>query len=97
VSLEELLERLEVLIAQLEELDEPIAGQVFELLDGIDILHRVAVTELAAMLDPATLAAVRDAHPAVAWLFEAYEVTVAEPAFVTPPPGATVLQVAPQG
>ena len=55
---------------------------VTELLDGIDLLHRRAVHELATALDEQTLERVRHAHPAVTWLLEAYAVGVDERAEV---------------
>ena len=72
----ELLDRLEVLIAELDELDEPVRARVDELLDGIDALHRLAIGRLAAELDEDTLSRARDADPAVAWLLDLYGVDV---------------------
>ena len=72
----ELLDRLEVLIAELDELDEPVRARVVELLDGIDALHRLAIGRLAAELDEDTLSRARDADPAVAWLLDLYGVDV---------------------
>lgn len=67
-----LLDRLESLLGAVESMDEHTRSQVIELLDGIDTLHRSALGHLADALDDGQLAAARDAHPAVAWLFEAY-------------------------
>lgn len=75
-TLEDLLVRLEALVAELQELDEPVRSSVFELLDGIDSLHRAALTQLATALGPSALAGVGETHPAVAWLLEAYGVGV---------------------
>jgi len=69
-----LLDRLEELIGEVDELDGPVRDTVFELLDGVDALHRLAVTRLAALLDDVQL--LRQADPAVAWLLEAYGVGV---------------------
>jgi Fe-S cluster biogenesis protein NfuA len=75
---EQLLGRLGELVARVEELDAPVRDEVFELLDGIDILHRSALRELAGALDPADVERLRVAHPAIEWLFEAYAVGVDE-------------------
>jgi Fe-S cluster biogenesis protein NfuA len=74
----ELLDRLEALIAELDELDEPIRAGVVELLDRIDALHRLALTRLGDEIDPETLARARRADPAVAWLLDLYGVGVDE-------------------
>jgi Fe-S cluster biogenesis protein NfuA len=55
-----------------------VRDQVFALLDGIDMLHRGALRELADALGPEAVAHARAAHPAVAWLFDAYAVGVDE-------------------
>lgn len=77
-----LLERLETLVEEVRQLDEPARGRVFELLDGVDVLHRTALANLGAALerrgvDPADL---RDVHPSIRWLFDAYAVDVDEAA-----------------
>ncbi len=69
-----LLDRLEELLGEVDELDEPVRDTVFELLDGVDALHRLAITRLAALLEDVQL--LRQADPAVAWLLEAYGVGV---------------------
>jgi Fe-S cluster biogenesis protein NfuA len=79
-DLEELLGRLEEVLNRIDELDEPVRGEVFELLDGIDILHRSALQHLGEALDPGTIEQLRAAHPAIGWLFEAYAVGVDEAA-----------------
>ncbi|HEX2031388.1 MAG TPA: NifU family protein [Actinomycetota bacterium] len=73
-TLEEALARLEGLVAEMEELDEPVRDRVFELLDGVDAIHRMAVERLAEAAGPEVLDRFRDADPAVAWLFHAYGV-----------------------
>lgn len=70
-----LLDRLEELLAEVEGLDEPVRDRVFELLDGVDAVHRLAVTRLADALGD-DLAPLRRGDPAVGWLFEAYGVGV---------------------
>lgn len=71
-SLEELLDRLEQLIAHVDTLEEPARSQVYELLDGIDALHRMALGHLADAVGPDELDRARRAHPAIAWLLDAY-------------------------
>lgn len=70
-----LLDRLEELLAAVEGLPEDVRNQVFELLDGVDAVHRLAITRLAAGLGK-DLAVVRRGDAAVDWLFEAYGVGV---------------------
>lgn len=72
-----LLTRLEQLVGDIEHLDEPVKEQVFELLDGIDTMHRVALRRLAERLDPPTLERIRE-DGAVAWLLDAYGAGVDE-------------------
>ena len=69
---DELVARLGELLGEVEALDEPARARVFELLDGIDALHRVALGRLAAALDEETVGRLRAREPAVAWLFDAY-------------------------
>jgi len=70
-----LLDRLEELLADVESLDEPVRDRVFELLDGIDAVHRLAITGLADSLGD-ELPALRSRDVAVDWLFSAYGVGV---------------------
>ena len=72
----ELLDRLEILIAELDEVEEPVRARVVELLDGIDALHRLALRRLAAGLDPEALERAREGDPAVAWLLDLYGIGV---------------------
>lgn len=70
-----LLDRLEELLADAEALDEHVRDRVFELLDGVDAVHRLAITRLAdALADD--LRPLRRSDAAVDWLFEAYGVGV---------------------
>lgn len=69
-----LLDRLESLLGEVEELDPAVRDRVFELLDGVDAVHRMAITRLADGLGPALPGLRADA--AVDWLFEAYGVGV---------------------
>ncbi|CAN5689099.1 hypothetical protein BH24ACT26_BH24ACT26_02550 [soil metagenome] len=78
-DLESLLTRLEEVLADIETLDEPVRKRVFELLDGIDALHRVALSRLADALDGETLERLRS-DGAVEWLLDAYGAGVDEPA-----------------
>ncbi len=70
-----LLDRLEELLADIEDLDGPVRDRVFELLDGVDAVHRMAITRLADNLG-ARLLTLRRGDAAVDWLFEAYGVGV---------------------
>lgn len=70
-----LLDRLEILLAEIEGWDEPVRNRVFELLDGVDAVHRLAVTRLADTLGT-TLPELRRGDAGVDWLFEAYGVGV---------------------
>ncbi len=78
VGLDALLGRLEELLSRIDELDEPLRSEIFELLDGIDALHRSALARLEDALDPALLESLRAREPALAWLFDAYGVAVDE-------------------
>ena len=73
-----LLDRLEVLVARVEELEPSVRDEVFELLDGIDLLHRSALRELGAALGPEAVTDLARTHPAIAWLVEAYGVGMDE-------------------
>jgi Fe-S cluster biogenesis protein NfuA len=77
-DLASLLDRLEELLAQVEGLDEQTRAPVFELLDGIDAVHRLALRRLAAMLGPGELDRLRHGDPAVDWLLDAYAAGVDE-------------------
>jgi Fe-S cluster biogenesis protein NfuA len=72
-----LLDRLEELLESVEGLDSEVRMRVFELLDGVDAVHRLAITRLADRLGD-EVAGVRQADPAVDWLFEAYGVGVTD-------------------
>jgi Fe-S cluster biogenesis protein NfuA len=73
-SLGPLLDRLEELLVELEQLDDAVQDRVFELLDGVDAVHRLAVVRLGAALQD-DLERLRH-DPAVDWLFAAYGVGV---------------------
>ena len=73
--LDPLLDRLESLLADVEGLDEQVRDGVFELLDGVDAVHRLAITRLADLLGP-DLHRLRRSDVAVDWLFQAYGVGV---------------------
>lgn len=70
-----LLDRLEELLAEVEGLDAEVQDRVFELLDGVDAVHRLAITRLADALGEG-LQPLRRQDVAVDWLFEAYGVGV---------------------
>lgn len=90
-SFEALVRRLEELFAKLEELDDPTREHVIELLDGIDTLHRFPLRRMAEILGPETIAMLKEADPAVAWLLDAYE--LGEP---VDRPGAVPVQITPR-
>lgn len=73
-DLDRLLGHLEQLVAEIDELEGPARSSVYELLDGIDALHRNALHALAEELDGASLRHARRARPAVDWLLSAYGV-----------------------
>jgi len=77
-TLDDLLSRLERLLEEAERTEEPVRGMVFELLDGVDALHRAALKRLGRVLGPDEVTHLRDRDPAVAWLFDAYAVGVDE-------------------
>jgi Fe-S cluster biogenesis protein NfuA len=70
-----LLDRLEELLEEVEGLDEDVRDRVFELLDGVDAVHRLAITQLADALGE-QLPTLRRGNVAADWLFEAYGVGV---------------------
>lgn len=78
-AFDDLLSKLEDLLTRVEVLDEEPRELAFELLDGVDTIHRMALHRLADLLGPA-LQDLRDADPAVAWLFEAYGIGIDEKA-----------------
>ncbi len=75
-ALAPLLDRLEELLGEIEGLDATVRETVFELLDGVDALHRLAITRLADLVGDTE--PLRRADPAVAWLLEAYGVDGAD-------------------
>jgi Fe-S cluster biogenesis protein NfuA len=77
-DLDELLQRLEHLLATLQDVDPELRGITYELLDGVDALHRFALRRLESMLGTERVSTLRDEDPAVAWLFDAYAVGVDE-------------------
>jgi Fe-S cluster biogenesis protein NfuA len=72
------VERLSRLMAEVERFDEPVAATVLELLGTLDALHRAAMHRLGEVLGSDGLARVRAADPAIAWLFDVYDVGVDE-------------------
>ena len=69
------LDRLEVLLGEVEGLDEDVRDRVFELLDGVDAVHRLAIVRLADSLGE-QLEELRRSDETIDWLFEAYSVGV---------------------
>lgn len=77
MEFDNVLSRLEDLLHEVEQLDEPVRERVFELLDGIDLLHRTALGRMAEHLASETLQALRE-DPAISWMLDAYGVGVDE-------------------
>jgi Fe-S cluster biogenesis protein NfuA len=74
-----MLDQLEERLGDVERFDADSRRVVFELLDGIDAVHRLALHRLAAAVeDGSVLARARTADPAVEWLLGAYGVGVDE-------------------
>lgn len=76
-SWDSLLTRLEENLVGLERLEEPLRDHIFELLDGIDTIHRTALGRLGEALGEDALRRLRE-DPAIAWLLDAYAVGVDE-------------------
>lgn len=74
ITLDELLDRFEACLDAVEELPDADRDNVFELLDVVDHLHRVALGHVSRELDAAAIERLRAAHPSVAWLWDAYGV-----------------------
>ena len=72
--LDAVLDRLGELLDAVDTLPDADRGNVVELLDRVDDLHRLALGQLGARLPAHQVEELRDAHPAIAWLFEAYGV-----------------------
>lgn len=81
-DLDDLLVRLEQLLTALDDTDLEVGALAYEVLDGVDALHRFALGRLELALGPDAVAAARENDPAVAWLFDAYAVGVDERAAV---------------
>lgn len=74
-TLDEVLERLGELLAEIDELDETVRAPVLELLDGIEALHRSALERLPAVLGADGIEKLRTGDPALAWLLDTYGLT----------------------
>ncbi|MGI8683680.1 MAG: NifU family protein [Acidimicrobiales bacterium] len=77
-GLDDLLGRLEDLLRRVEDLDDESKELAFELLDGVDTLHRMALHRLADQLGDSAVQDLAGGDPAVAWLFEAYGIGIDE-------------------
>ena len=71
-TLNEVLDRLDELLAEVDRLDEAVREPVLELLDGIEALHRMALERLPAVLGDEEVERLRAADPALGWLLETY-------------------------
>jgi Fe-S cluster biogenesis protein NfuA len=74
IPLDAILDRTEELLEAVDAMPEADRLTVIELLDTVDELHRLALVRLGQSLSPADVERLRDAHPAIAWLWEAYGV-----------------------
>jgi hypothetical protein len=96
---EELLDRLDALVARVDQLPGEAGDTARGLAEALYVLHHSAVGHLAAALGEDGVDHCRRVHPAVAWLFDVYgedlEVAAGTGAggAVAPPPGARVLPV----
>lgn len=79
MEFDNVLQRLEDLLHEVEQFDEPVRDKIFELLDGIDLLHRTALAGLEEHLEAEQLKALRE-DPGIAWMLDAYGVGVDEKA-----------------
>ena len=73
-TLDELLDQMEAMLAAVEDLPPADRDNVLALLDAIDHFHRLALGHLGRALDHRTIEHLRDVHPSIAWLWEAYGV-----------------------
>lgn len=71
-DLDELLEHLERLAARVDELPDEQRADVLGLVEGLDLLHRSAVEQLASALGEAQVETLGQRHPAIHWLFATY-------------------------
>lgn len=69
---------MEDLLQRVEGLDDEARELAFELLDGVDTLHRLALRRLADQLGDGVVEDLAGADPAVGWLFEAYGIGIDE-------------------
>lgn len=74
LPLGQILDRTEELLDAVDAMPEADRRTVVELLDRVDDLHRLALTRLGQAVSPAEIERLRAAHPAIAWLWEAYGV-----------------------
>lgn len=83
-ELEDVLDRLEALLTDVEVFDTPTRERFLELVDNLDALHRFALRRLGDALDPGQIDRLHDADPAIAWLFDAYGVATDDVTADTP-------------
>ncbi len=74
VPLDRILDRADELLEMVDAMPQADRVTVIELLDRVDDLHRLALTRLGQAISPAEVERLRDAHPAIAWLWDAYGV-----------------------
>lgn len=77
-DIDDLLQRLEQLLVDLQAIDAEAQAMTYELLDGVDALHRFSLRRLGDALGADRVASLRADDPAVSWLFDAYGIGVDE-------------------
>lgn len=82
-SFEGFIGRMEELLDRIDELDDDVREDVYELLDAIDTLHRRGIATLVAALDAHSRARVGE-DDFTAWLLAAYGVDRAGEAGAVP-------------
>ena len=70
-----LLDRLEELLDEAQTYEQAARDGVFEILDSVDALHRLALSRLVEVIGPDVVESANH-DPAVKWLFEAYGIGV---------------------
>lgn len=71
-DLEDLLDHLQAVIERLEARGPEVSGELVDLLDGLEALHRHAIGRLVDGVGHGRLTAVAEDEPAVGWLLSTY-------------------------
>lgn len=78
MELGDLLDRLEAALERADGLEPEARSLLYEILDGVDALHRLALERLSSLVGDQALRAAGDTDPVVDWLLDAYSVGVDE-------------------